>query len=326
MILVSLYYILEDSYKSYLIHNGINVEWAFKKSDIPYRVANEAGASISLEQYIKFMNVLDEVMEDKSIIECTNIDKIMMFIPALFAAMCGKDSIHCLKIISKYKKLIGPFIFDLKIDRETISAEFMFENKMDMPRFTIVSEQVLLVNIIRKATGLNIVPTKVASKYGYGQELENFFGVKPEKCETNLLEFSLKDAKEPFLTNNNIMWSYLEPELSKRIKELETAESFSAKVRNVLIELIPADEYGIGFVAKEMALSVRSLQRKLANENTTFIKELNHTKGLLAKNYLKNKNISMAEIAFLIGYSDENAFRRAFQSWTGMTPREYKMS
>lgn len=79
-------------------------------------------------------------------------------------------------------------------------------------------------------------------------------------------------------------------------------------------ELIPAGEDCIDFVAKQMALSVRSLQRKLANENTTFIKQLNHTKELLARNYLKNKNISNAEIAFLSGYSHANAFRRAFRN------------
>jgi AraC-like DNA-binding protein len=248
----------------------------------------------------------------------------MMFVPPLFAAMCAKDGINCFKTISKYKKLIGPFVLNVNTDNEKISTEFMFDNNMDIPRFTIISEQVLMVNIIRKATGLNIVPTKVSSKYKYGQELEKFFGIKPEKCDTNLLEFSLKDAKEPFLTNNNIMWGYLEPELTKRIKELEIDESFSAKVRSLLIELIPAGEDGIESVAKEMVLSVRSLQRKLANENTTFIKQLNHTKELLARNYLKDNNITNDDIAFLTGYSDENAFRRAFRNWTGMTPREYK--
>lgn len=270
------------------------------------------------------MNTLDEVIEDKFIIEYTKIDSVMMFVPPLFAAMCAKDGINCLKTISKYKKLNGPFVLNVNMDNEKISTEFMFDNNMDIPRFTIISEQVLIVNIIRKATGLNIVPTRVASKYEYGQELEGFFGIKPEKCDTNLLEFSLKDAKEPFLTNNNIMWGYLEPELTKRIKELEIDESFSAKVRSLLIESIPAGDDGIESIAKEMALSVRSLQRKLANENTTFIKQLNHTKELLARNYLKDKNITNDEIAFLIGYSDENAFRRAFRNWTGVTPREYK--
>lgn len=321
---MSKYYVLENSYKELLDYIGINADWVFKKSEIPYKTANKDGITVSTEQYIKFMNTLDEVVEDKFIIEYTNIDKVMMFIPPLFAAMCAKDGINCLKTISKYKKLIGPFILNVTMDNEKISMEFIFENNMDIPRFTIISEQSLMVNIIRKATGLNIVPIKVASKYEYGHELEEFFGIKPEKCDTNILEFRLKDAKEPFLTENNNMWGYLQPELSKRIKELEIDESFSAKVRSVLFELIPVGEDCIESVAKEMAFSVRSLQRKLANENTTFIKQLNHTKELLARNYLKDINMSNDEIAFLIGYSDVNAFRRAFRNWTGMTPREYR--
>ncbi|VDN47150.1 AraC-type DNA-binding protein [Petrocella atlantisensis] len=322
---MSKHFVLENSYKLLLESIGINAEWVFKKSEIPYKTAKKDGISISLEQFIKFMNTLDEVIDDKIIIEYTDIDRVMMFVPPLFAAMCAKDGINCFKTISKYKKLIGPFVLNVNTNNEKISMEFMFDNNnLEIPRFSIISEQVLITNIIRKATGLSIVPTKVASKYEYGHELEKFFGIKPEKCDSNLIEFSLKDAKEPFLTSNNIMWGYLEPELTKRIKELELDESFSAKVRSLLIELIPAGEDGINSVAKEMALSVRSLQRKLANENTTFIKQLNHTKKLLARNYLKDKNISNEEIAFLIGYSDENAFRRAFRNWTGTTPREYR--
>lgn len=321
---MSEHYVLENSFVILLESFGINAEWVFKKSEIPYKTAKEDGITVSIGQYCKFMNTLSEVVEDKFIIAYTNIDRVMMFVPPLFAAMCAKDGINCLMTISKYKKLIGPFLLNVHTDNEKISTEFMFDNSLDIPRFTIISEQVLIVNIIRKATGLNIIPTKVASKYEYGQELENFFGVKPDKCATNLLEFNLKDAKEPFLTYNNTMWGYLEPELTKRIKELEIDDSFSAKVRSLLIELIPAGDDDIESVAKEMALSVRSLQRKLANENTTFIKQLNHTKELLARNYLIDRKISNDDIAFLIGYSDENAFRRAFRSWTGTTPREYR--
>ncbi|GAA0180178.1 AraC family transcriptional regulator [Clostridium sediminicola] len=323
---MSNFYVLENSYKDYIKALGINAELVFKKADIRYKMVNKDGISISIEQYIRFMESLDEVIEDKDIIEHSNIEKIMMFIPPLFAAMCARDGINCFQRISKYKKIIGPFILDVHTDDEKLSMEFIFDNNnRDIPRFTIISEQVLMVNIIRKATGLDIVPTKVASVYDYGDgELEEFLGIKPEKCDTNLLEFSIKDVKEPFITENNTMWSYLEPELIKRVKELEIDVSFSAKVRSILFELIPAGADNIESVAKEMALSVRSLQRKLTNEKTTFMKQLNHTKELLARNYLKDKNISNDEIAFLIGYSDSNAFRRAFRNWTGMTPSEYR--
>ena len=73
-----------------------------------------------------------------------------------------------------------------------------------------------------------------------------------------------------------------------------------------------------------MGMSRRTLQRKLQDENTNFQKQLNHTRELLAINYLKNTDMSSNDIAFLLGYQELNSFLRAFNIWTGMSITEYK--
>lgn len=120
------------------------------------------------------------------------------------------------------------------------------------------------------------------------------------------------------------MWQYLEPEFRKRIEEMDLDESFGAKVRTLLMELIPSGNGAIEMVAKEMALSPRTLQRKLSDEKTTFIKQLNHTRELISKNYLMNDSISTEEIAYLLGYSDMYVFMRAFKQWTGLTVKQFR--
>lgn len=130
--------------------------------------------------------------------------------------------------------------------------------------------------------------------------------------------------QEPFITANNTMWQYLEPEFKKRIVELEVDDSYAAKVRNKLVELIPGGAYTVDDVSADLGVSPRTLQRRLAVENTTFIKQLNHTRELMARNYLKNESISTDEVAFLVGYSDANVFNRAFRSWTGQTVGQFK--
>ncbi len=323
---MSNYYLLDETYKTYLESLGLNVKLVFKKSGISINAVNKNGYALTKEQYMLFMNNIGSIMDDQQIIEHSNIDRIMMFVPPLFAAMCSKDGKRCFERISKYKKLIGPFVLKVETDDEKLSLTYEFDDgSLDMPRVTVLGEQVLMVDIIRKATGLDIKPIKVASVYDYGHgEFEQYFGIKPSHLDFNIIEFRLEDVLEPFITENNIMWSYLEPEFTKRIKEMEIDESFSAKVRSVLFELIPAGDDNIESVAKELALSVRTLQRKLSGENTTFIKQLNHTRELLARNYLKDKSITNDDIAFLIGYSDANAFQRAFRNWTGMTAGQYR--
>lgn len=108
------------------------------------------------------------------------------------------------------------------------------------------------------------------------------------------------------------------------IKELSKNDSNSARVRSSLIELLPAGEGSIDNVASKLGLSKRTLQRKLKEEDTTFQKQLNHIRELLARHYLKNSDMTSDDIAYLLGYQDLNSFVRAFNVWTGMTVSEYK--
>jgi AraC-like DNA-binding protein len=323
---MSNFFVVDKMYKNYLDDIGVNGELVFKKAGIPYSGIDENGISLSKQQYIAFMESLDTFTKDEHILRISNVEQVVMFVPPLFAAMCSRNGISCFERLATYKKLMGPFVLNITRDNQLLNMEFIFdESQTPIPRFTLLSEQVLMVGLIRKATGLKIVPRIVASIYDYGEgEFEDYFGIRPEKATKNVLAFSLKDMKEPFLTANNTMWNYLEPELKKRIKEMEIDETFAAKVRSKLIELIPCGECTVDDVANELAVSSRTLQRKLLSEQTTFIKQLNHTRELMARNYLKNQTMSNDEIAFLIGYSDANAFSRAFRSWTGMTVGDYR--
>jgi len=322
---MSRFFVIDANYIPFLKRLGVNTERCLKLAGIPTKQIQRNGLVVSKQQYIDLMNVLGLEMSEDQILQAADINKIMMFIPPLFAAMCAKDGIRCFERIATYKKLIGPFVLDVTKTREHLYLEFIFENnEMPMPSFTVLNEQALMVNIVRKATGKELVPYEVGSMVDYGEAYKEFFGVVPIKSQRNIVAFHLKDMEEPFLTVNNSMWSYLEPELIKRKEEVEIDESFAASVRSILFEFIPAGDDNIESVAKEMALSVRTLQRKLSAEDTSFIKQLNHTRELLARNYLKEKKITNDEIAFLIGYSDANAFQRAFRKWTGMTTGDYR--
>ena len=120
------------------------------------------------------------------------------------------------------------------------------------------------------------------------------------------------------------MWNYFEPELTKRLADLEIDDSTSARVRSALAELLPSGETTIDDVARELGISKRTLQRKLKEEKTTFQKQLNSTRESLAVHYLSNTDITTNEIAFLLGYQELNSFLRAFSLWTGKTVSEYR--
>lgn len=170
-----------------------------------------------------------------------------------------------------------------------------------------------------------MIPVKITSSFRLNQSVyEPYFKSKKEIGEKHQILFDQRDLELPFQTANESMWPYLEPELNRRISDLEVDESFAAEVREILVDLLPKYQFNAGMVSERLGISTRTLQRKLQAEGTSFQQQLNHTRELMAKTYLANVNLSIEEIAYLLGYQDVSSFQRAFGSWTSMNPTEYR--
>lgn len=76
-------------------------------------------------------------------------------------------------------------------------------------------------------------------------------------------------------------------------------------------------------IATELAVSVRSLQNKLSQEGTTFQQLLDYARKEMARQYLINPDMTLCDIAFMLGFSEQSAFNHAFKRWTGKTPKQY---
>ncbi|MDY2629648.1 MAG: hypothetical protein SOW08_15275 [Lachnospiraceae bacterium] len=162
-----------------------------------------------------------------------------------------------------------------------------------------------LVNIIRRAAKEKIVPVNITTTMNLkDSSLEEFTGVKAERGEKNQIVFIKYDMNIPFISFDEGMWDYFEPELNRRLADLDVDDSVSARVRAALTELLPAGMCGVEDVAFELGMSKRTLQRKLSEEHTTFQKQLNNTREVLALHYLQNTDMSANDIAFLLGYRE----------------------
>ena len=98
----------------------------------------------------------------------------------------------------------------------------------------------------------------------------------------------------------------------------------SSRARSALVELLPSGAFTIDDVAKKLGYSKRTLQRKLSSEKTSFQKQLNSTREMLAINYLKNTDMTTNDIAYLLGYQELNSFLCTFSIWKGMSVSEYR--
>jgi AraC-like DNA-binding protein len=97
------------------------------------------------------------------------------------------------------------------------------------------------------------------------------------------------------------------------------------QVARVLREALRTDEAHVDRIAKRLGLTSRSLQRRLKDEGTSFNAVREDVRRQLSRRYL-DEGLSIAEISFLLGFSEPSAFFRAFKRWNGMTPLEARRS
>jgi AraC-like DNA-binding protein len=102
--------------------------------------------------------------------------------------------------------------------------------------------------------------------------------------------------------------------------------SITMQVRSKIIECLPDGRPNQGDIAETLHTSLRSLQRKLRNEETTFKDLLSETQQQLAMHYIQETHRSIGEITYLLGFSEPSNFTRAFKRWTGKSPAEYRES
>jgi AraC-like DNA-binding protein len=95
-------------------------------------------------------------------------------------------------------------------------------------------------------------------------------------------------------------------------------------VHRAVRDALPDGPPELSAIARRLGLSPRSLQRRLAEEGTTFARLVDETRRAVALELLSDRRVTIEEIAFLLGFADVRGFRRAFERWTGTSPRAFR--
>lgn len=117
----------------------------------------------------------------------------------------------------------------------------------------------------------------------------------------------------------------LEAQLQEQLQALGAERSLEKQVREQLLRGCAEGEADLQHVAAALCMSSRSLRRHLAEAGLSFKTLLEETRFFLARQYLADPRLQLAEISLLLGYSSQSAFNRAFSRWTGQTPRQYRL-
>lgn len=310
---------------------GIRSDTLLRRASLPQELFTRPGNGLNTAEYFRFWESLQAEAGDPLLpLRLVEAIQAESFIPPIFAALCSADMMQAGQRLATYKKLIAPMSMqiDVAVDGALTLSPHWLEAQTQVPFVVVASELAFLLRLARMATREPVAALRVTMQQrppsAHGRAYAKFFGVAPQQGDVASITFSALDARRPFLTANDAMWKVFEPDLRKRLGELEPDASILQRARSALLELLPAGQFGIDAVAARLSMSKRTLQRRLEEEGGNYRELVNSTREELAKHYLVRTDLSLGEIGFLLGFEDPNSFFRSFHTWTGKTPETFR--
>lgn len=185
----------------------------------------------------------------------------------------------------------------------------------------------ILVTRIRQLLAPGWRPAEVRLAFprpgDFGEHVR-IFGVEPRfGAESATLALHRADWVRPTSSSDPALFAALDDH-ARRLLERAEAAPLADRVRAAIAADLPGHEPSLSAAARRVALSPRSLQRRLAEAGTSFARAVDAVREERAKGFLRSGDVALAEVSWLLGFSEQSAFTRAFRRWTGLSPTEWR--
>lgn len=315
----------------YLESEGINPEPLYIKAGIDPKLMRDSSARVSVNKIDKLWQSASEVITDP----CFAIKMACFWHPSQtgalgYAWLASSTLRRAFKRVTRYIHVVTE---DLDIDIADTPAGLKISLNFGGSVFHLDQHHELILSILMHMCRFNygdkLVATEIKiahSEPECSEKTRDYFRCDIQfDANQSSLTISRADAdlvlssanKQIALMNDEILMKYLID-----IKRGDIVQ----QVKSIILENLPDGHVTDKLVASELNLSERSMQRRLQEKQTTFRYLLDSVREMVAKQYIKNPLNRMSDIAFLLGFSEQSAFSRAFKKWTGKSPVEYRNS
>jgi AraC-like DNA-binding protein len=198
-----------------------------------------------------------------------------------------------------------------------------------VPRHALEFGWAWLILLARRVTGAPIAPVSIAFAHAAparSDEHARILGVRPRfGADVAELVLARRDLERPSLVADASLLEILDSHAQGLLSRLPAAPDLVANLRAAVERALARGALTIAKVAPQLGVSPRTLQRRLADEHgTSFQAVVDEVRAQLARHWLDERELSVAEVAFALGFADQSAFHRAFVRWTGATPGQYR--
>lgn len=308
---------------------GVSAEAILRGSQVPLTVFDQRDATISYVQYgVMIMNAMRHFPGESLGLAfgqyLTITQHGMLGVAVMTSATLG----DAIAIMEKYYRLLSPIVTiqsQTKGDMCTVRAE---ESWNMGPLQTLAVET--FISGLYENCGFILGEKPPAEFYfrhsqpAYVEYYKKLFGDKCHfDCASDQIVFSRPWLNKPLKLANAVTCEQALSFCDAQVDRINGQESLLQKLRNV-----PVFSAGVTLPLPEAAnalhMSGRSLRRHLKSLNTSYQQVVDNIKAEYAEQMLRDRALSVAQVAHRLGFSDVGNFRKSFKRWLGKTPSEYR--
>lgn len=248
-----------------------------------------------------------------------------------FAGMLSANFGAALARIARYNALVSACQIDLHSGADEVDVRIRYDGPLRPYSRTRLDIQMgTLLVFGRTFTERPITPVRVTLKErpSYHALYADAFGCPALFDQPHdAVVLRSADLDLPLVSANQRVAAMFEDAAERDLQTYEAARSgTAAAVREILERQLHGDVPDIESVSRDLSLSARTLQRRLAMEGVHFSTLLDEVRLKMAQRYLSAGRATLTEIAYLLGFSEPNSFFRSFKRWTGKTPADFKQA
>jgi AraC-like DNA-binding protein len=314
---------------------GVDVQRVLRTAGLPVTAATSATSTggspllLSTRRYFALWDAIGEVSGDPAIGlriggETSNgqLDIVSLF------ALHSKNLGEALKKLARYKRLTCPedVRVDIRQGEAAVSFRWLLADGFT-PDLLTDAMFASTVALARRGSGQAIRPRRVelTRRAMNRPQLLRYFNCEIAfDAPADVLIFDAPSLDIPFLAHDTNLLDALLPGLDAGLAEHARKRSFADEVDAALARSMLGQRPSVETLSLELAVSSRTLQRRLALDGTSYQQRLDRVRRRIAQRLLGSTDLGLGEIAWLLGFEEVNSFSRAFHQWEGVTPHRWR--
>ncbi len=308
---------------------GVPPASVLRHARLPAGMFGQEKITVSTEELFALYEGIAAASDDPAIgLKLGTESRVERYDPVALTAVSARSLRDALERMARYKQLTCPE--ELQVSERGSECRVRFRwllAEETEPRVLSDLCFAWVVAIARRGTGDTIVPQRLElrGKVRDRRMYESHFGC-PARFEAgeNTLVFSRADLDRPFVTQNAELLAALAPQLDQELSRALASHEIGDRVKAILKQQLAGRRPALETVARELRVSSRTLQRRLAEAGASFQQLVQEARRELARHYLLHSTLELNETAYLLGFEDSHSFFRAFHDWEGTPPGEWR--